>query len=194
MLSLRMAGPFQPHRSLILQLRSGYGQVLLPVICSCSWSIFPAAAPQCYSQLAQWRYLLDCHGFHRLDGQKMSHWCLNVPSGYPQKSHLHQWVKNQELDPCSYWRFGHLKGKKWRRTLSQPYLQPFSHTASSPIFPAYICNSWFLKDRMKGCRGVYYVKTYQQYRPFQARNHPSTAVRANKTQGHTSPWAFLKLG
>lgn len=32
----------------------------------------------------------------------------------------------------------------------QPYLQPFSHTASSCVFPAHLWNSWFLKGSSEG--------------------------------------------
>lgn len=161
---------------------------------SCSSSAFPAAAPHVIPTQQQCGHLPDCHGFHSLGEQKMPHWCLNVPSGFPHKSHTHQQMKIQEIDPCGCWRLviprKEIEGNTFpSRTCS------LSHTLAAPLSSlSASATPDSLKAGVKGCRGVHYVKIHQQIRPFQARDHPSIAVRANKTQGYTSLPTFLKMG
>lgn len=135
MLSPRMAGPFQPHCSPILQLGSGYGQFYSPQSAAAPEALSPLLPRSAALTRQQGGHLLDSCGLHRLGEQKMSHWCLNVPSGYPHKPHLHQWVTNQEIDPCSCRGFGHLKGKKWRGTISPAVLAAFLTHCQLPRFP-----------------------------------------------------------
>lgn len=80
-------------------------------------------------------------------GQKMSHWCRNVLLATFTSLTLTSGWKSKSLTLVGAESLVISRERNGGEHFPQPYLQPFSHTTSSPVFPAHICNSWFLKGR-----------------------------------------------
>lgn len=83
------------------------------------------------------------------------------------------------------------RGRNGGEHFPQPYLQPLSHTASSPSSLPASASPDSLKAGVKGCRGVHCVKIHQQSRAFQespqycckSKQNPKTYLPPNISQG-----------
>lgn len=191
-----MAGPSQPHCSLILQLGSGYGQVFFFTSCNPQLLLkhFPWCCPTVlFSPGSSEGVFWTAVASTGLVGKRCCTSCLNASSGYPHKFHPHQWMTNQDW-PLQLLRVWSPQRKEMEENIFPSHTCSLSHTQPAPAFSLPTSGTPdSLKAAVKGCRGVHSVKTHQQSRPFQARDQPSIAVRSNKTQAHTSLLVFLKL-